>query len=181
MYFNYNGEYLEGFIQDAKDYMKLSKKYKHALNLRLFQYADLEQMKEDVEEALSVLEQINASHYRKSLKYADRENLSDVLDKCFATDDILWDYTSRTSTLIDWTINTNAIDSKVLKHKNLEPALHKLADYFIVVCILNIGVWEDLFSEDLARALYKVMKAISEEVCKKDYQGFLIIDAKDLI
>jgi hypothetical protein len=181
MYSNYNGDYLEGFLTTAKTYMRLSKKYRHALNLRLYHYHDMQQMEEGIQKALIKLEEVCNYHYYTSKKYVDMSDYQDVLDKCFATDDVMYDDKNNILTLIDWTSNSYAIESKVQKHKTLSPALNILADNYIVVCMLNIEAWDDLPSEDIARSTYKVMKAIAAEVHNEDYQGFLILDAKDLI
>jgi hypothetical protein len=182
MYSNYNGDYLEGFLITAKTYMKLSKKYTYGFHLRLYQPKDIQAMSSQIDSALQILEEKRRYHYATAKKYLkDSTDYVEILDKFFATDDILHDDALNEFIFIDWTTNFSAISDKVSKHLSLKKSLETLSDYRIVVCILNIDAWDGLYNDELAKCIYKVLRLITKEVRKSNYMGFLILDAEDLI
>lgn len=180
MYNNYEGNYLEGFILQAKNFMLKSKKYQN-FRLRLLGYHDIKSFMPALKESLDILKQENFYHYKSSRKYTNLNNAADILDKCLATDDILFNEETDHTIAIDWTSNIYAIQDKVEKHLLLKSCIENIADFQIVVCMQNVDLWEGLNESDLAKSLYKVLQKINDEVLQKDYSGFIIIDVKSII
>lgn len=180
MYNNYNGDYLEGLVQQAKQHMFISKKFQ-SFKLRLLNHHDIQSMKSGIDAAVEQLKICNFYHYKTARKYMNINNCSDVLDKCLATDDILYLDEENKCISIDWTCSIYKIDEKVEKHKMLSTCMFDLVDYQIVVCMQNVDLWEDLSEPSLAKSMYKVLQLIAKEVMRKDYSGYIVIDVKEII
>jgi hypothetical protein len=180
MYNNYNGDYLEGFISKAKGYMSNSKKYR-SFRFKLLNNNDMKSMFSELSKSLDILREDDFFHYKTSRKYANLKDAKDIFDKCFATDDILYDEELNVSISIDWTCSKYKIQEKVEKHNMLNRAISNICEYQIVVCTENIDLWDTLDECDLAKSVYKILKLISTKVSEKDYAGYIIIDIKDII
>ncbi len=179
MYNNYEGNYLEGFILTAKQYMHKSKKYQN-FRLQMLDYHSLKTMSDFLDLALAELKIIDYGRYISAKYYCDG-SVKDKLDKYLGIDDLL-DVDDKDLVGIDWTNNLNFINTKVQKHKELKDCYrHLYITNTIVVCMQNVDLWEDLDEADLAKSLYKVLQLIEKEIQRKDYKGFLIVDVKSII
>lgn len=177
-YLNYDGAYLEGLILTAKKTMNSIKKYK-TFNLCLLQAHQINSMEERINTACEQLKELNFERYRTARKYSDNSTIN-KLDLYLAIDDIVYNDEANLSIGIDWTTNSNSLVDKVAKHKSLHEVLTTVVDKTCVVLVQN----EDVLGIDpasLAKAIYNLLKLINKEVLKKNYEGYLIVDAKDLI
>jgi len=174
----YNGDYLEGIVINAKKAMNSIKKYK-TFNLSLLQERDINSMKDRVNSACDTIKSIDFDRYRSARRYSNKTTVS-RLDHFLTIDDILYNDEANIAIGIDWTVNPNEMLSKVDKHKRLKEAILQVVDITCVVYVEYEEVLDELSSAELAKAIYKMLKKIDKAVSKKDFAGYLTIDAQTL-
>lgn len=174
----YNGDYLEGLLQTAKETMNCIKKYK-TFNLSLLQRNSIDSLKEDIDKACDVVKELDFRRYKTAKRYSGKSATS-KLDHFLAIDDIVYNDEENVSIGIDWTVNLKEVDYKVSKHKYLKQALELVVDKVCVVYIQNEDTLGELEEAALAKAVYKILKKINKAASKYDFAGFLIIDANNI-
>lgn len=178
-YINYNGLYLEGLILKARNAMKTIKKYK-TFNLSLLQDNQITSLEVVIEEACDKIKHLDFNRYVTARKYCST-NLRSKLDHILAIDDILYNDEKNITIGVDWTTNLNSLTFKTSKHEKYRQAWNNLVDYMCVVCICNEDVLDSLDDGAIAKAVYTILKLVDKEVSRKDFEGYLIIDAKQLV
>lgn len=178
-YLNYDGAYLEGLILTARKTMNIIKKYK-TFNLSLLQDDQIESREVAIEQACDRMQTLDFNRFITARKHCSN-TLRSKIDHILAIDDILYNYEKNKTIGIDWTTNINNLTFKVEKHNKYQKAWNILVDTICVVCIINEDVLETLDEGSLAKAVYNILKLIDQEVFSKDFEGYLVIDAKDLV
>ena len=178
-YSNYAGNYLEGLIWSAKKGMNNIKKYK-SFNLTLLQAKDIVSMEEVITNGCNKVKELDFYRYKTARKYSEN-TLASKLDHFLAIDDILYNDEDNISIGIDWTVNLNSIDSKVLKHQELKEAINLVVDFTCVVGVSYEDTLDTLDEASLTKAIYNLLKVVNKAVKSKKFKGYVLIDARDLV
>jgi hypothetical protein len=178
-YSNYAGNYLEGLIWSAKEGMNNIKKYK-SFNLSLLQTKDIVTMERVINSACDKVKELDFYRYKNARKYSDNTMVS-KLDHFLAIDDILYNDEDNIAIGIDWTVNLNSINDKVIKHSELREAINTVVDCTCVVGLSYEDALDNLDEADLAKAIYNLLKIVNKSVKAKTFKGYVLIDARDLI
>jgi hypothetical protein len=158
--------------------MNSIKKYK-TFNLSLLQSNQIDSLGQVIDKACEQLKELDFHRYVTARKCSNN-TASSKLDFYLAIDDIIYNDELNLCIGVDWTTNSNSLLEKVAKHKNLSQILNLVVDKTCVVLVQNEDLL-DIDSASLAKAVYNLLKLINKEVSKKNYAGYLIVDAKDLI
>ena len=178
----YNGVYLEdllnkGNITMIKRLIEKGSKVKR----RFLNPAEINNLRERIDEALNYLKEIDPIRYRTAKKYQKGYDREEMLDLYFAIDNIIHDFENDLLIGVDWTTNKNTYDllKKIDNHKKLDHC-HWLLNLDVSVVVLVIN--EDAIPKDkTAKFVAKVLHRICKEINKKDFQGGITIDARELM
>lgn len=178
----YNGDYLEELIKEGNATM-ISKIISKGTQVdrKLLNDGEVHQLGESVDEALVHLKKINRFRYRAAERNMTMPTTKAKLDLFLAIDDILINNKTDQWIGIDWTTNKNSQDlfKKINNHKDLKECHWVVGlDKTIVVLVINEGAIPD---GKEAKFVYRALKAINKEVNKKDFQGGMTIDAREIL
>lgn len=179
---SYNEEYFIDLINEAhKSMIRRLIKVGSKIQYRVLKDSEYFDNREMIEESIEHLRETNPSRYKSAKRFALEGDYKNMADHYLAIDDVLAIDETKMWVGIDWTLNTNSSSllQKIEKHKSLKRCHHLMGlDKSVVVLVLNV---DSIQKGSETKFLYKALKLIAKEVCKKNFLGGMTIDAKDLV
>lgn len=177
----YNGDYLESLIKNGNKVMikKLIAKGTK-IDYELLNAEAIHDMRDEIDSAILKLKSIKYKHFKAAKWHAVETDYESKMDHYLAIDNILKDNIKDEYIGIDWTVKPGQhLLDKIDKHKWMKPCHNEMyLDKTVVVYVYNA---DTIPENKTAKFVFRALKCIAKEVNKKDFQGGMTIDAKEIM